>query len=94
MSKIYINFRIGSQRSIIIRLSGPIKTHWAKSLNLDINQLLGDGEYKEKYRLEMVKWGEDMRRKDYGYFCRAAIDMYDGTASFLLYFLIFSLYYS
>ncbi|EFN64677.1 Phosphomevalonate kinase [Camponotus floridanus] len=69
--------RIGSQRSIIIRLSGPIKTHWAKSLNLDINQLLADGEYKEKYRLEMVKWGENMRRKDYGYFCRAAIDMYD-----------------
>ncbi|XP_011641710.1 phosphomevalonate kinase [Pogonomyrmex barbatus] len=69
--------RIGSQRSTIIRLSGPIKTHWAKSLGLDIVQLLGHGEYKEKYRLEMVKWGEDMRRKDYGYFCRAAIDMYN-----------------
>lgn len=27
----------------------------------------------------MTKWGEDMRRKDYGYFCRAAIDMYNGT---------------
>ncbi|XP_071654080.1 phosphomevalonate kinase [Temnothorax longispinosus] len=67
--------RIGSQRGTIIRLSGPIKSHWAKSLGLDIDQLLGHGEYKEKYRLEMVKWGEDMRRKDYGYFCRAAIDM-------------------
>jgi len=36
----------------------------------------------------MVKWSEDMRRKDYGYFCRAAINMYNGTAklqkSFLL----------
>ncbi|KAL0131961.1 hypothetical protein PUN28_000021 [Cardiocondyla obscurior] len=69
--------RIGSQRSAIVRLSGPIKTHWAKSLGLDINQLLGDGEYKEKYRLEMVKWSENMRRKDYSYFCRAAVDMYN-----------------
>lgn len=84
LNTIYINFRIGSQRSVIIRLSGPIKTHWAKSLNLDINQLLGHGEYKEKYRLDMVKWGEDMRKKDYGYFCRAAIDMYNGTANFIL----------
>ncbi|XP_011872029.1 PREDICTED: phosphomevalonate kinase [Vollenhovia emeryi] len=69
--------RIGPQRSAIVRLSGPIKTHWAKSLGLDIDQLLGHGEYKEKYRQEMVKWGEDVRRKDYGYFCRAAVDMYD-----------------
>lgn len=29
----------------------------------------------------MAKWGEDVRNKDYGYFCRAAIDMYNGTAS-------------
>ncbi|XP_011170107.1 phosphomevalonate kinase [Solenopsis invicta] len=70
--------RIGSQRGTIIRLSGPIKTYWAKSLGLDIDQLLGHGEYKEKYRLEMAKWGEDMRKKDYGYFCHAAIDMYNG----------------
>jgi len=66
------------QKSVIIRLSGPIKTHWAKSLDLNIDQLLGNGEYKEKYRLEMAKWGEDMRKEDYGYFCRAAIDMYNG----------------
>lgn len=69
--------RIGSERSTIIRLSGPIKTHWAKSRGLDLDQLLGHGEYKEKYRLEMAKWGEDVRRKDYGYFCHAAIDMYN-----------------
>ncbi|KAH0950184.1 hypothetical protein HN011_003658 [Eciton burchellii] len=69
--------RIGLQKSVIIRLSGPIKTHWAKSLDLNIDQLLGNGEYKEKYRLEMAKWGEDMRKEDYGYFCRAAIDMYN-----------------
>lgn len=64
-----------------MRLSGPIKTHWAKFRGLDIDQLLGHGEYKEKYRLQMSKWGEDLRNKDYGYFCRAAIDMYNGTTA-------------
>lgn len=68
--------RIGSD-SVILRLSGPIKSHWAKSLNLDIDGLLGDGKYKENYRLEMAKWGEDVRKQDHGYFCRAAIDMYN-----------------
>ncbi|XP_076625058.1 phosphomevalonate kinase [Colletes latitarsis] len=69
--------KIGSASSVIIRLSGPIKSHWAKSLDLDIDQLLGDGKYKESYRLEMVKWGESMRKEDNGYFCRAALDMYN-----------------
>ncbi|KZC12671.1 Phosphomevalonate kinase [Dufourea novaeangliae] len=69
--------RIGSDNSVIIKLSGPIKSYWAKSLNLDIDELLGDGEYKENYRLEMAKWGESIRQTDYGYFCRAAIDMYN-----------------
>ncbi|XP_043462912.1 probable phosphomevalonate kinase [Leptopilina heterotoma] len=69
--------RLGGEKSVIVKLSGPIKSHWAKSLNLDLNQLLGDGPFKEKYRLEMVKWGEDTRKKDYGYFCRAAIEMYN-----------------
>ncbi|XP_078039865.1 phosphomevalonate kinase [Augochlora pura] len=68
--------RIGSD-SVILRLSGPIKAHWAKSMNLDIDGLLGDGEYKENYRIEMAKWGESIRKQDYGYFCRAAIDMYN-----------------
>lgn len=27
----------------------------------------------------MIKWGEDKRRTDIGYFCRAAIDMYNGN---------------
>ncbi|XP_011135598.1 phosphomevalonate kinase isoform X1 [Harpegnathos saltator] len=68
--------RLSPQGSTIIRLSGPIKTHWAKLLNLDLDQLLGDGKYKEEYRIKMCEWGESMRAKDSGYFCRAAIDMY------------------
>ncbi|XP_011308199.1 phosphomevalonate kinase [Fopius arisanus] len=68
---------LGSDFTVIIKISGPIKSHWAKSRNLDLDRLLSDGEYKEKYRLEMIKWGEDRRRQDHGYFCRAAIDMYN-----------------
>ena len=39
---------------------------------------MGDGEYKEIYRKEMIKWGEDIRNKDHGYFCRAAIELFEG----------------
>ncbi|CAD1480767.1 unnamed protein product, partial [Heterotrigona itama] len=69
--------RIGSDRSVIIRLSGPIKFHWAKTRGLNVDELLGDGKYKENYRLEMAKWGENIRNEDYGYFCRAALEMYN-----------------
>ncbi|KAJ8686808.1 hypothetical protein QAD02_022602 [Eretmocerus hayati] len=69
--------RLGENQSVIIKLSGPIKSHWSKLKNLDADQLFSDGEYKEKYRLEMAKWGEEVRNKDHGYFCRAAITMYD-----------------
>ncbi|XP_030020133.2 phosphomevalonate kinase [Manduca sexta] len=56
----------------IIKISQPIKSHWAKEKNLNLNELLSDSTYKEQYRLDMIKWGEEMRNKDYGYFCRAA----------------------
>ncbi|XP_012256194.2 probable phosphomevalonate kinase [Athalia rosae] len=69
--------RFDSSQCVTIKISGPIKSHWAKSLHLDLKELLGDGEYKERYRQKMILWGEEMRKKDYGYFCRAAIDMYN-----------------
>ncbi|XP_039758723.1 phosphomevalonate kinase isoform X1 [Pararge aegeria] len=56
----------------IIRISEPIKSHWAKENNLNLNELLSDGEYKEFYRLAMIKWSDEMREKDYGCFCRTA----------------------
>jgi phosphomevalonate kinase len=31
---------------------------------------LDASEYKENYRVKMIEWGEEKRRKDYGYFCR------------------------
>ncbi|XP_015594139.1 probable phosphomevalonate kinase isoform X4 [Cephus cinctus] len=72
-----LSLRIGSAQSVIIKISGPIKTHWAKTLNLDYNKLIEDGPYKEQYRGEMNKWAEEIRDRDYGYFCREAIDMYN-----------------
>lgn len=80
MDKYLLNFR-SFPASLIFRLDGlcevikisqPIKSHWAKEKNLSLKDLLSDGEYKELFRLELIKWSEEMRDKDYGYFCRAA----------------------
>ena len=51
------------------RISEPLKSEYAKQHNLDLEKLLGDGPYKETYRNDMVKWGEEMRKTDAGYFC-------------------------
>ncbi|CAG9116854.1 unnamed protein product [Plutella xylostella] len=61
-----------SDRSEVIKISQPIKSHWAKEKNLNLNELLSDGEYKELYRIEMIKWSDEMRDQDYGCFCRVA----------------------
>ncbi|XP_041980916.1 probable phosphomevalonate kinase [Aricia agestis] len=58
----------------IVTISKPIKSHWAKEKNLDLKDLLSDSAYKETYRLEMIKWSDEIRQKDYGYFCRAACE--------------------
>ncbi|XP_031735220.1 phosphomevalonate kinase isoform X2 [Anarrhichthys ocellatus] len=39
---------------------------------LDLDQLLGPGLYKERYRADMILWGENRRRQDPGFFCRLA----------------------
>lgn len=47
---------------------------------------MSDGPYKEKYRRDMIAWSEEVRRDDYGAFCREA--MRKGIFIFLLsYFL-------
>ncbi|XP_075979675.1 phosphomevalonate kinase [Anticarsia gemmatalis] len=63
-----------SGKSEVVKISRPIKTHWAKEKNLDLDELLSDSGYKEQYRLEMIKWSEEIRAKDYGYFCRTACE--------------------
>ncbi|KAL0870494.1 hypothetical protein ABMA27_005477 [Loxostege sticticalis] len=59
-------------RCEVIKISAPIKSHWAKEKNLNLNELLSHSEYKEQYRLEMIRWSDSVREKDYGYFCREA----------------------
>lgn len=66
-------FRL-ADRSRIVRISEPIKSEWARKLNLNLGALLSDGPYKEKYRSDMIKWSDEVRAKDYGYFCRLAME--------------------
>ncbi|XP_017081469.2 probable phosphomevalonate kinase [Drosophila eugracilis] len=65
--------RLGS-RSRIVRISEPIKSEWARKLQLDLTALLSDGPYKEKYRRDMIVWSDEVRAQDYGYFCRVAME--------------------
>lgn len=67
-------FSLGD-RCEVLKISQPIKSHWAKEKNLNLNELLSSNTYKEKYRLEMIKWSDEMRNQDYGCFCREACQM-------------------
>ncbi|XP_020795451.1 phosphomevalonate kinase [Boleophthalmus pectinirostris] len=64
--------RLGPQVSCIVRLSGPLKQQFAQDHGLDLDLLLGPGPYKERFRSQMIHWGEDQRRNDPGFFCRLA----------------------
>uniref|UniRef100_A0A4Y0BLA1 Phosphomevalonate kinase n=1 Tax=Anopheles funestus TaxID=62324 RepID=A0A4Y0BLA1_ANOFN len=69
--------RLGTEEAQIIRISEPIKRHWADWKGLDMSELLGDGAYKERYRKEMIEWSDARRKEDYGVFCRAACTAID-----------------
>lgn len=58
----------------VIRLSAPLKKRFADERELDFVKLLDSSEYKEIFRKEMIVWGEEKRRGDPGFFCRAAIE--------------------
>ncbi|XP_067631625.1 phosphomevalonate kinase [Eurosta solidaginis] len=62
-----------NERCQIVRISEPIKSEWANRLNLNLEDLLSDGPYKEKYRKDMIEWSDSQRAKDCGYFCRTAM---------------------
>ncbi|PSN42693.1 Phosphomevalonate kinase [Blattella germanica] len=68
--------RISTENAVMIKISAPIKSYWADKHGLCLNELMGTGEYKEKHRQDMVTWSEEVRRKDYGYFCEAAVKMF------------------
>ncbi|NXC23238.1 PMVK kinase, partial [Corythaeola cristata] len=41
---------------------------------LDFQRLLDASAYKEMYRQDMIRWGEEKRRADPGFFCRTAVE--------------------
>lgn len=65
---------LGDDKSTIIHISEPIKSRYAKQMNLDLNLLMSDGAYKETFRKEMIEWSDSVRLKDPGYFCKLACD--------------------
>uniref|UniRef100_A0A3Q3WPE2 Phosphomevalonate kinase n=1 Tax=Mola mola TaxID=94237 RepID=A0A3Q3WPE2_MOLML len=64
-----IHERLGPEVCCVLRLSGPLKQQYAQEHALDLDQLLGPGPYKERYRADMIRWGESRRRQDPGFFC-------------------------
>ena len=40
---------------------------------LDFQRLLDASAYKELYRQDMIRWGEERRHADPGFFCRMAV---------------------
>ncbi|XP_066508670.1 phosphomevalonate kinase-like [Hoplias malabaricus] len=68
-----IHERLSSHLCCILRLSEPLKSQYAQDHGLDFEQLLSAGQYKEKYRADMIQWGESKRQQDPGFFCRLAI---------------------
>ncbi|XP_070691756.1 phosphomevalonate kinase-like [Pempheris klunzingeri] len=67
-----IQDRLGPDVCCVLRLSGPLKQQYAQDCGLDLDQLLGPGPYKERYRADMIRWGETQRCQDPGFFCRLA----------------------
>jgi len=65
----------GHDRCEIIRLSGPLKFEYARQNGLDFDRLLDSTNYKEFYRQDMIRWGEEKRNADPSYFCRLAVKM-------------------
>ena len=47
--------------AVILRLSGPLKKCYAENNGLDFQALLSADGYKEKYRMDMIRWSEEIR---------------------------------
>nr|DBA13820.1 TPA: hypothetical protein GDO54_004858 [Pyxicephalus adspersus] len=66
--------RLGGDTCAILRLSGPLKKQFALEHGLDFERLLDASEYKETYRSAMIRWGEEKRNSDPGFFCRLIVE--------------------
>lgn len=65
---------------VMVKISAPIKAHFSETYDLNLNDLMSSGEYKENFRTEMIKWSEEIRKKDPGTFCKAAVEMYNAAS--------------
>ncbi|XP_048213701.1 phosphomevalonate kinase [Perognathus longimembris pacificus] len=66
--------RLGNDVCAILRLSGPLKEQFAQDHGLDFGKLLDASAYKETYRKDMIRWGEEKRQADPGFFCRKIVE--------------------
>ena len=73
-------------QAVIIKLSAPIKHIHAEKCNLDYEALMSSNEYKETHRKNMLEWSQKIRNEDYGYFCKAAVQMSKGRLYVPFYF--------
>ncbi|XP_032254595.1 phosphomevalonate kinase [Halichoerus grypus] len=66
--------RLGADVCAVLRLSSPLKEQYAQEHGLDFQRLLGASVYKEAYRRDMIRWGEEKRQADPGFFCRKVVE--------------------
>ncbi|XP_007946717.1 phosphomevalonate kinase [Orycteropus afer afer] len=66
--------RLGADVCAVLRLSGPLKEQYAQEHGLDFQRLLDASTYKEAYRKDMIRWGEEKRQADPGFFCRKIVE--------------------
>ncbi|ESO11565.1 hypothetical protein HELRODRAFT_166571 [Helobdella robusta] len=63
--------KLDPNRCAILRLSYPLKSQYSKDHGLDLEKLLDASDFKELYRADMIRWGEEKRNQDPMYFIRA-----------------------
>ncbi|CAF2402520.1 unnamed protein product [Rotaria sp. Silwood2] len=61
-------------QAVLLHLSEPLKLEFARLNQINGEELLNSSCYKENYRKDMIKWGEDKRNEDPSIFCRMAIE--------------------
>lgn len=70
----HLSIRLEKEGGVsVLRLSKPLKKQYAEDHGLDLARLMDSSSYKETHRQAMILWGEEMRDKDPGYFCRLAV---------------------
>ncbi|CAF0904314.1 unnamed protein product [Adineta ricciae] len=80
--KDYIGEKLADKlQAILLHLSEPLKLEFARLHQIDGKELLSSSSYKENYRKDMIKWGEEKRHADPSIFCRLAIEQKDEQCS-------------